>query len=144
MREELVEAYGRWPIERILTLLSAFSILMLWGDSFLEHFAYDWYDSRMRIPSYVLPPVVIVTLIAGIRPRRGTLVAAIVALWVGALVGVVGIVLHYLGVARMGALGVNAIVKGPPLFAPASILTASAYGMIILYWWLRRFGRDHA
>lgn len=119
-------------LQRTLSATTAFSVVPLGFEIYLEHYKGSFGDKWEWAPLACTPPVVAAG-IAGVFSERAarTWLPATSALY--ALNGVVGSALHLRGVARKpGGLREPTfnLVMGPPLLAPGSLTLVGALGML--------------
>lgn len=119
-------------LQRTLSATTAFSVVPLGFEIYLEHYKGSFGDKWEWAPLACTPPVVAAG-VAGVCSERAarTWLPAVSALY--ALNGVLGSVLHLRGVARKpGGFREPTfnLVMGPPLLAPGSLVLVGALGIL--------------
>ena len=123
-------SHGRF--QRTMALISASLALLAGGEAYFEHLRGSFNQRIMWMPVWVTPPMV-AGAIASVRSETVARRALPVVSSVVFLVGLLGFVLHGVGIRRMpGGLG-NLEFKttlGPPVFAPLLFTSVGLMGFL--------------
>ncbi|HEX5585474.1 hypothetical protein [Gaiella sp.] len=132
---KVVSNIRRGRMQKLLAASTAFSVLPLAFEIYLEHYKGSFGDKWMWTPIVLTPPLTAAG-VAGVFSEKAarTWLPALSALY--ALDGAIGVVTHLRGVQkRPGGFREPTynLVMGPPLLAPGSLCMVGALGILAAF-----------
>lgn len=123
-------AWDGWEFERVVLVFTAVLYAGMWIQLSLMHWSGGFKHPAMWAPVLVTP-VIVGFVSAGVVTRQGIVgVAAAVALGLGALLGLVGTVLHVRGIrSQVGGLTLRNLLSGPPPVLPMAYAIVGLLGL---------------
>lgn len=123
-------AWDGWEFERVVLVFTAVLYAGIWIQLSLMHWSGGFKHLAMWAPVLVTP-VIVGFVSAGVVTRQGIVgVAAAVALGLGALLGLVGTVLHVRGIrSQVGGLTLRNLLSGPPPVLPMAYAIVGLLGL---------------
>jgi len=125
-----------WPFERFSLLFLSVGFAMVWLQVFLLHARGAFHRPAMYLPVLLTPVLALTALAAGIWLTEAVDLVYAFIFGLGAFVGVVGSLLHLVGVGSMiGGVNVRNLMAGPPVFLPLMLGALSAFALVAALWW---------
>ncbi len=130
-----MQSWTGWPLERFVYLFVGAAYLLIWLQVSLYHSRAGFRNKFMWAPVLYTPLLFIVALLMGFL-HGGALDTVFVALFaIGAVVGLIGTVLHAKGVGSMvGGFNLRNLMAGPPIVLAVVYLAVSGFGLLVFYW----------
>lgn len=122
-----------WTMARWLILFAAAGFALIGTQVTLFHYRGNFRNPTMWAPVITAPLLALLLLWYGLAPTRGLQVLLVWLLWVETFAGLGGFGMHLRGVSqRLGGVGLNNILTGPPIVLPLTLSAFSALGLMAL------------
>ena len=122
-----------WPLERLVTLLSALAFLLLWMQLSLFHWRAHFRERAMWGPVVYTPLMIIIAAIFTVGRGASLELAYLVIFALGAVEGLIGCTLHLRGSLRLkGGLNLRNLSVGPPVLLTLLYALLAFQGFLIV------------
>lgn len=130
-----MDPWDGWPYGRVYLLLVAVAFLVVGGQVLLYHWRAAFRARTMYVPVLLAPVLAAAGVVAAVTRNDITGWIAAVVFAVGALVGIVGLVLHLRGTAsRIGGFTLRNLMAGPPPLLPLAYAALALTGGLAVVW----------
>lgn len=124
-----------WPLQRVVVLFVSLAFLIVGVQVTLSHYRQSFHHKAMWAPVVAAPLFCITALALVFLDADWLLRGFLVLMWIGVLIGGVGVYYHVHGVSlRVGGFTSRNFLTGPPVALPLLFAGLSVLGLIACYW----------